>query len=211
MKSIFYLLIVSALLFGTVGCSAESSESAATDSKHGLLDSFKPASKVTIPAGSRIRVSLIDGVSTEKSSPGDQFMASLAEPVIVDGKMVLEKGTKVRGRVVDAVESGRVKGRASINLILTHILRSDEDVEISTKSFVAAAEATKKRDAGIIAGGTGIGAAIGAIAGGKKGAGVGALVGGGAGTGTVLATKGKDLHYPPETRLSFTLANPVEI
>jgi hypothetical protein len=71
--------------------------------------------------------------------------------------------------------------------------------------------ATKKRDAAIIGGGAGLGAAIGAIAGGKKGAGIGAAVGGGAGTGTVLATKGKELNYPPETRLSFTLASPLEI
>ena len=82
---------------------------------------------------------------------------------------------------------------------------------ISTKPFTAVAESTKKRDAGIIAGGAGVGAAIGAIAGGGKGAAIGAAVGGGAGTGTVLATRGKQINYGPETRLLFTLASPVEI
>jgi hypothetical protein len=52
---------------------------------------------------------------------------------------------------------------------------------------------------------------IGGIAGGGKGAAIGAAVGGGAGTGTVLATKGKDLHYPPETKITFTLMNSVEM
>jgi hypothetical protein len=52
---------------------------------------------------------------------------------------------------------------------------------------------------------------IGAIAGGKKGAGIGALTGGGAGTGVVLATKGNEIRYAPETRLSFTLANSVQM
>jgi hypothetical protein len=118
----------------------------------------------------------------------------------------------VRGRVVDAKESARVKGRASIQLTLTDIVRDNQkDVTISTKTYTAVAESTTKRDAAIIGGGAGVGAAIGAIAGGGKGAAIGAAVGGGAGTGTVLATKGKEVHYPPETRLTFTLSSSVEI
>jgi hypothetical protein len=76
---------------------------------------------------------------------------------------------------------------------------------------VAQAEPTKARDAGIVAGGAGVGAVIGAIAGGKKGAGIGAIVGGGGGTGVVLATKGNEIHYGPETHLNFTLTNSVEL
>ena len=130
---------------------------------------------------------------------------------VIGGKTVLPKGTKVRGRVVDVNESGRVKGRASIQLKLTDIVRNNGNLAISTKTFSAVAEPTKKRDAAVIGGGAGLGAAIGAIAGGGKGAAIGAAVGGGAGTGTVLATKGKEIHYAPETRLTFTLAQPVEI
>ena len=55
------------------------------------------------------------------------------------------------------------------------------------------------------------GAAIGAIAGGKKGAAVGAAVGGGGGTAAVLATKGKEVEYPAESRLTFTLAQDASI
>ena len=200
MKAILHFVLIISLVAAVGGCAAESSDSDA-----------KAVLKNTIPSGTRIRIALIDGVSTVKSSPGDQFLASLAEPVIVEGKMVLEKGSKVRGRVVDVQESGKVKGRASIRLILTEILRDSGNVPISTKPFTAVAEDTKKRDAAIIAGGAGVGAAVGAIAGGKKGAGIGALVGGGAGTGTVLATKGKEIVYPSETRLSFTLSSPLEI
>src|SRR5262245_60499847 len=104
-----------------------------------------------------------------------------------------------------------LKGRASIQLKLTDITRDGGNTAISTKTFSAVAEPTKKRDAAIIGGGAGLGAAIGAIAGGGKGAAIGAAVGGGAGTGTVLATKGKEIHYGPETRLTFMLAQPVEI
>src|SRR5439155_20214372 len=98
-------------------------------------------------------------------------MASLAEQNDIDGKTVLEKITIIHDRVVDAKESGRVKGRATIELNLTDIARGNSQlVNIETKPYRAVAESTKKRDAAIIGGGAGLGAAIGAIAGGGKGA-----------------------------------------
>jgi hypothetical protein len=218
-KNFFHTLTLGILISSIAACGNAPSETSAdstapAEKSAGLLDKLKPEPepKITIPSGTRLRVLLIDGVSSNKSSSGDQFMASLADPVVINGKTVLAKGTKVRGRVVDANDSGRVKGRASIQLKLTDVVRNNApDIAISTKTFSAVAEATKKRDAAIIGGGAGLGAAIGAIAGGGKGAAIGAAVGGGAGTGTVLATKGKEIHYPPETRLTFTLAQSVEI
>lgn len=171
-----------------------------------------PVPATVIPAGTTLRVALIDPVSSDKNQAGDRFSASLAEAVVIDGKTVLRKGTRLHGRVVEAKESGRVKGRASIELQLTEMTLGDgKPVNIVTKPYSAVAPATKKRDAEIIGGGAGIGAAIGAIAGGGKGALIGAGIGGGAGTGTVLATKGKEIRYPAETRLQFTLASPLEI
>lgn len=216
-KYFLHVLVLGILIASVAACSNTPSETSAdstapAEKSGGFLDSFRPEPKVTIPAGTRIHVALINGVSSDQSSSGDEFMASLTEPVMVNGKTVLAKGTKVRGRVVDVNESGRVKGRASLQLKLTEIVRDNaRDVAISTKTFTAVAQSTKKRDAAIIGGGAGLGAAIGAITGGGKGAAIGAAVGGGAGTGTVLATKGKEIHYPPETRLTFTLVEPVEI
>jgi len=54
---------------------------------------------------------------------------------------------------------------------------------------------SKKQAAIMIGGGTLAGAAIGAIAGGKKGAGIGALIGGGAGTVMVLTKKPKSIIH----------------
>lgn len=214
MKRSLHLILIAALAMSMMACSKEPSTTSGYSLRKptNVLDEVKREPKVTIPAGTKLRVALIDAVSSDKSRSGDQFIASLAEPVVVDGKTVLDKGTKVRGRVIDAKESGRVKGLASIELTLTDIVPANgKSVSISTKPHTAVAQSTKKRDAAIIGGGAGVGAAIGAIAGGGKGAAIGAAVGGGAGAGTVLATKGKEIHYAPETRLLFTLASPVEI
>jgi len=224
MKRIFYLItiVLSVMVLASCGkqpstTSADSiAQPAAAPVASEAVENAKSAAlkspKTTIPEGTKLRVALIDNVSSDKNRSGDQFQASLVEPVVVDGKTVLEKGTHVRGRVLEAKESGRVKGRATVELTLTQVVLKDgKTFNVSTKPYTAVAAATKKRDAAMIGGGAGLGAAIGALAGGGKGALVGAAVGGGAGTGAVLATKGKEIRYAPETRLLFTLASPVEI
>jgi len=206
----FLCLMLAACNSAPSTTSADSVNKPAEESQPQPVPANKPLT--TIPEGTKLRVSLIDPVNSDKNRAGDRFSASLAEPVVIDGDIILSKGTKVYGRVVEAKRSGRVKGRASVELKLTAIVLKDgRALDISTKTYTAVAPATKKRDAAIIGGGAGLGAAIGAIAGGAKGALIGAAVGGGAGTGTVLATRGKEIHYPPETRLQFTLASPIEI
>jgi hypothetical protein len=198
------------------GCSSEPSTANADSAPLGNVSAapkkVEPPPKVNVPVGTKLRIALLDPVSSDKSEAGDKFMATLTEPVVVGGKTIFPKGTKVRGRVVDANESGRVKGRAMLELTLTQIFDGEgKSLTISTKPHMAVAEATKKRDAAVIGGGAGIGAAIGAIAGGGKGAAIGAAVGGGAGTGTVLATKGKEIRYGREYPLSFTLASSIQV
>ncbi len=167
--------------------------------------------KVTIPAGTKLSIVLKDGVSTSSSTVGSVFSAAIAAPVVVDGKTVVDKGSSVMGRVVDVKDSGRVKGLASLSLVLTSVVCDGKTVPLETKTYVGVAKSTKKRDAGVIGGAAGIGAAIGAIAGGGKGAATGAAIGGAGGTGVVLSTRGEDVHYPPETRLSFVLAKAAEL
>jgi len=57
----------------------------------------------------------------------------------------------------------------------------------------------------------GIGAIIGAIAGGGKGAAIGAAAGGGLGGGVQAATKGQQIKLPSETVLNFTLQAPLTV
>jgi hypothetical protein len=171
-----------------------------------------PAPKVvTIPAGTNLTVVLSTTLNSGKNKAGDTFTGNLGEPVVVGGNTVLAKGTKVEGKVVAAEGSGRVSGKATMSLALTSATVGGKTISLNTKDLSAEAASTKKRDAAVIGGGAGVGAAIGAIAGGGKGAAIGAAVGGGAGTGTVLATKGKEVEYPAETRLEFTLEQAVKL
>jgi hypothetical protein len=154
---------------------------------------------------------MIDALSSATNKAGDQFVASLAEPLMVNGKLVAEKGTTVQGRVVDAVGAGRVQGKASMRIVLTSIMDGQRAIPIVTETVAAEAEGTRGRDAGVVAGAAGIGAAIGAIAGGKKGAAIGSVIGAGSGTGAVLATRGNEVEYGSETRVKFVLQEAVQL
>jgi hypothetical protein len=167
--------------------------------------------RVEIPSGTVLKISLIDALDSGPNSVGDHFLAALSESIVLNGATVLERGTTIRGRVVDVESSGRVSGLASIHIALTDIVQGNVMVPITTGVFAASADSTQTRDAKVIAGTTAVGAVVGAITGGKKGAGVGAATGAGAGTGVVLATRGDEIHYSPETRFDFSLMNSVTI
>jgi len=172
----------------------------------------RPPLVYTVPAGSRISVYTATTLSTKTSKAGDNFVASLAEPLVVDGHTVAKKGANVEGSVVSTDPGGRVKGVASMAVSLQRLTLADgRAVAISTNSYSQQARTTKKKDAKKIGIGAGAGAIIGAIAGGGKGAAIGAGVGGGAGTGVVLATRGEPATIPSESRLSFTLKSPVKM
>jgi len=166
---------------------------------------------VTVPAGTMLTVVMIDAVGTYTNKAGDTFSASLADPIVVDGKSVVPKGTKVRGRIETLEEPGRVKGKAAISLVLTQLVRNGKSYAIATHPFTAQAESETKKDALKVGGGAALGAIVGAIAGGKKGAAVGAAVGGGAGTTAVLVTKGAQMKIDSETKINFVLKDDINL
>lgn len=167
---------------------------------------------VTLPAGTSVVLRLGETLSTDHNYTGDTFRATLETPIIMDGFIIVDKGSKVLGRIANAQKAGRLQGGADLTLTVTELNTTDgQRVRVDTTSYEKTAPASTGRDAAEIAGGAALGAIIGAAAGGGKGAAIGAGVGGAAGTGTALATHGKPAVLPIETRLTFRLATPVTI
>ena len=165
----------------------------------------------TVPSGTPLTVTLADAISTETNKEGNTFTAHLTDPIIVNGKDVAEKGDRISGHIKTIEEPGRVKGRARLELVLDQITTSNHMYKLSTEPFIAVDGSSTDRDAGMIAGGAGVGAVIGAIAGGGKGAAIGAIIVGGTGTTAVLLTKGKQLKLEPETKINFVLSKDVDL
>jgi hypothetical protein len=168
--------------------------------------------QVTLRTGTAIPVRIDESLSSDRNVAGDTFNGSLAEPLVVDGLVIAERGAHVTGRILDAQRAGRVSGTAVLGLALTGLHTSDgQRVAISTEPWTKQADNSHVEDAEKIGGGAALGAIIGAIAGGGKGAAIGAGIGGGAGAGTVMATRGKAVNVPTETVVRFRLASRVTI
>lgn len=171
-----------------------------------------PAHTITLPSGTVLNVRLTEALTTDRTNSGDTFHATLTSPLVVDGFVIADRGSKVQGEVVSADRSGRVKGKASMTLALSEINTTDgQRVRVQTDTFNREAAGSKGSDAAKMAAGAGLGALIGGLAGGGKGAAIGAGAGGAAGTGVVLGTRGKEVNLPSETALTFRLTNPVTI
>jgi len=156
-------------------------------------------------------VRLQSTLSTKTATAGEAFDATLADPIVINGLRLADRGATAHGVVVSSDDGGRVKGRAQLAVRLNSItLANGKEVALQTSPVYRVAPASKKKDALKIGIGSGIGAAIGAIAGGGKGAAIGAGAGAGAGTGVVLATKGAPAVLPVETALRFELREPIE-
>ncbi len=171
----------------------------------------EPAKPLVVPAGTVLTVRLGQTVGSKISSAGQTFTATLASPVVVDGKTAIPSGAAASGTVVDAKPLGRFKGGASLQLRLTSIAIGGAEQSISTSSVVRAEKGKGKRTAVLAGGGAGLGALIGGLAGGGKGAAIGALAGGGAGAGGAAFTGNKDVVLPAESALSFKLEQPLEV
>jgi hypothetical protein len=169
-----------------------------------------PARKI-VPAGQHIVVRLGQAVGSKISSPGQGFTATVAQPIEVDGKVLIPSGAEASGTVAEAVPLGRFKGGARLRLTLDSVRVGGNTYKIETATITESKKGKGKRTAVAVGGGTGLGAVIGGLAGGGKGAAIGALAGAGAGTAGAAFTGNKDIVLPAEATLSFRLVQPLEV
>jgi hypothetical protein len=166
---------------------------------------------VAVPAGTVLTVRLGQTVGSKSSQPGEEFQATLAEPVESNGNVLIPEGATARGVVEEAVPLGRFKGGARLRLTLREITVGGKSYPVQTSAVDRSEKGKGKRTATMIGGGAGVGALIGGLAGGGKGAAIGALAGGGAGTAGAAYTGNKEIVLPAESALSFKLLQPVEV
>lgn len=159
---------------------------------------------ISIPRNTILALELLTPLSTDATQRGDRFQARVTEPAQYAGFIV-------DGHVAQVRRPGKVKGVAELQLAFDQIrstdhrnatLRAelfeitpmgDNHPEVDAEGGVRGRDSTKD-DAAKVGAASGVGAIIGAIAGGGKGAAIGAIIGGGAGTAGVMTQRGKDIR-----------------
>ena len=186
----------------------------------------------TVPAGTKVLLSLKSGVNTKTARPGDGVYLVSTFPVIVGSHVLIPTGVYVQG-IVDKVERpGRIKGRAKLLMHFTTMIFPNgqvvgipgtvDNLPGSAGPSVKGDEGTieqasnKGKDAGNVAKGGIIGASGGVIGGAASGrplagAAVGGLAGVAGGLIYTLLTRGDDVVIPEGTSLEMVMQRPLEL
>lgn len=169
------------------------------------------ADALTIPAGTKLVIRMIDAVDSEHNSIGQTFAASLDQPVMIDGQTVIPRGADAIVKLVDDQQSGKLTGRTTLTLDLVSVKVNERLVNVNTETVTEQSSSRGARTAKVVGGTALLGTIIGAVAGGGKGAAIGLGAGAAAGAGAEIVTKGQHVRIPSETRLTFLLENAVRL
>ncbi|HEY7700219.1 MAG TPA: hypothetical protein VIE88_17465, partial [Vicinamibacteria bacterium] len=167
---------------------------------------------ITVPETTRLTLNLGTPLSSETAQAGDEFEATLASGIEIEGIEAVPAGSRIEGHVSHAAGAGNVSGRGTITLELDSMTVPESGrVDIQAEPISFEARGTKKKDAAIVGGLAGVGAVVGGIIGGKKGAVIGGAAGGGAGTTAVLTTKGEEVVLGEGASFSMRLSAPFTV
>ncbi len=160
---------------------------------------------IMVPYGTVLAVRLTESLSSDLNEKGDNFLASLASPILLGDRVVVPEGAGIKGRVVEVQSAGRFGGRPAVIIEVTRLAYNGKSYDLRSNRYSKEGPSRNVRSAATIGGGTGLGAILGGILGGGKGAAIGAMIGAGAGTGVRAASRGAMVRLPAESTLSFRL------
>jgi hypothetical protein len=222
--------VIVGLLAGMAAAQGLGQTTTATPAAAPAVPAEAPSQTFTVPAGTKVLLSLKSGINTKTAQQGDGVYLVSSFPVVGGSRIMIPVGVYVQGVVDHVVRPGRVKGRAQINLhFTTMIFPNGTVVEVpgvlnslpgSDGPKVKDSEGTveqagnKGRDVGNIAKGAAIGAGAGVFGGAETGdvaknVGYGSLAGAAAGTIYTLFTRGNDIVIPSGTSVEMVLQRPL--
>jgi len=173
----------------------------------------KPAAApkpITVPAGTKLNIRLVQGIDVDASEAGQTFKATVDDPVMMGGSIVIPRGATAVVQAAKVEQSGKMKGSDKITLKLNSISFGGKAYPITTEYVESKGSGEGKKTTRKVAGGAGLGAVVGGIAGGGSGAAIAAAVG--AAGGAIMSASGEEhLKLPSETRLTFQLSTAVNI
>src|SRR5580698_641100 len=210
-------------------------ESPAADSPPATL-ATSPAriadpSTITIPAGTRIPLSLKQAISTKNAREGDAVYAETAFPFVVGDRVIVPAGAYIQGKIAQVERAGHGHGRAEILMHFTSMIypsgytvmlpgsventpgADNKSVKDSEGTIQQDSETGKKVEDAAKGGtyGTIGGATAGGLSSGINGARVGAAAGAAAGIGWALLKRGNDVRLDVGTSIEMEIQRGITV
>lgn len=182
-----------------------------SDAAAGKMVSF------TVPAGTRIDLTIDDELSSRKNKAGDTFTAKVhADVRDASGRVVIESGSTVNGLVVAVKPAPNRRTPGTLTLALSTIEQNGQTYPIVAQIDEVQTESRNRPIDGSDAAKVGVGAAAGAVVGqvlskNTKGTVIGAVFGGLAGAGYASETKDVDIVLPDGAHILATISEPVVV
>jgi BON domain len=171
----------------------------------------KGGDTVVVPAGSTLRVRINQGMSSKNTAPGTPFDGVVLSNVFAGGAVAIPRGATLQGTVAAAHTAGELKGKGELKLQLTSVTFGGKTYPVVTDFWWCQGVDKTANTVGNTVGLAGVGALIGAVAGGGVGAAVGAGVGGVAGLGVSSASGRGEASLPSEAIVTFHLTQPADV
>lgn len=171
----------------------------------------KPQEYVTIPADTVVTIRMVDSIDSSRNRPGEEFAASLYSPIVVDDRVVASRGSDARVRLIDAKAAGTMSGQSRLRLELIAITINGVPYATQSGYYEQHGASRGTRTAETVGGAAALGAVLGGILGHGKGAAIGSVAGAGAGAAVAASNKGRRVKVPAETKIDFTLTDPVTV
>ena len=95
---------------------------------------------------------MIDSIDSDVTRAGEKFLASLDDPLVVDEKIVVERGADVTVQVVRVEQSGKFAGRDEVALKLFDITIGGIKYAVASSYAEVASGSRGKRTAKVVGG-----------------------------------------------------------
>jgi type IV secretion system protein VirB10 len=237
MRGLLSVLLISGMALGQTADAqkpdgaANSTPTAAVETRPAPAEAPDP-NVVTIPAGTKIPLSLKQAISTKNAREGDAVYAETSFPFVMDNRIVIPAGSFIQGTISHVERAGHGHGRAEILMHFTAIIYpsgytvmlpgSVENTPGADNKSVKNEEGTIQQDSdtgkkiedaakggtyGTLGGATAGGLATGTLNGARVGAGAGAA----AGIAWALLKRGNDVRLEVGTSIEMEIQRPITV
>ena len=165
----------------------------------------------TVVEGSTLEIRINNGLDSKHTQPGTPFSGTVLNDIVANGVVAVPRGAQVSGVVVDSKSAGALKGRGQLALQLNSLTMGGQLYPLNSDVWQREGADKTNRTVGNAVGLGALGALFGAVAGGGAGAAIGAGVGGAAGVASSAASGGGQIVVPPESVLTFHVAQPLPV